>query len=104
MFLHRDRCDLPTGKGAYRGKVKNGLKNARAKGVHIGRKKTRPSDMIQRPSKSWDESSIHFKDPENKSRLCELGKIPDEKRGSGEKEDCANGISADCFWKKTRVG
>src|ERR1017187_5690823 len=28
-------------------RVKNGLKNARAKGIHIGRKKTRPSDLIR---------------------------------------------------------
>lgn len=28
-------------------RVKNGLKNAKAKGVHIGRKKTRPSDLIR---------------------------------------------------------
>jgi DNA invertase Pin-like site-specific DNA recombinase len=28
-------------------RVKNGLKNAKAKGVHIGRKKTRPSELIR---------------------------------------------------------
>lgn len=28
-------------------RVKNGLRNAKAKGVHIGRKKTRPSDLIR---------------------------------------------------------
>lgn len=28
-------------------RVKNGLKNARAKGIHIGRKKTRPSELIR---------------------------------------------------------
>lgn len=33
-------------------RVKNGLKNAKAKGIHIGRKKTRPSDLIQALLKS----------------------------------------------------
>lgn len=33
-------------------RVKNGLKNARAKGKHIGRKKTRPSDLIRALLKS----------------------------------------------------
>lgn len=28
-------------------RVKNGLKNAKAKGIHIGRKKTRPSELIR---------------------------------------------------------
>jgi DNA invertase Pin-like site-specific DNA recombinase len=33
-------------------RVKNGLKNARAKGIHIGRVKTRPSDVIRAMLKS----------------------------------------------------
>ena len=33
-------------------RVKNGLRNARAKGKHIGRKKTRPSDLIRALLKS----------------------------------------------------
>jgi DNA invertase Pin-like site-specific DNA recombinase len=33
-------------------RVKNGLKNARAKGIHIGRIKTRPSDVIRAMLKS----------------------------------------------------
>jgi DNA invertase Pin-like site-specific DNA recombinase len=33
-------------------RVKNGLKNARMKGIHIGRKKTRPSDLIRALLKS----------------------------------------------------
>ena len=33
-------------------RVKNGLKNARAKGIHIGRVKTRPSDLIRALLKS----------------------------------------------------
>ncbi len=33
-------------------RVKNGLKNAKAKGIHIGRKKTRPSELIRTLRKS----------------------------------------------------
>lgn len=70
-------------------RVKNGLKNARAKGKHIGRKKTRPSELIRSLLKggmTYRKAAIIARVSHGSIHAEKLAMLEEEKRLSKEQE------------------